>query len=119
MKYACSASSGFLPRIANRTTMVTIVRPIAISGEISAIAFGLADVEGLGCAVDRLQGGRSIDEAVMDHAAGGVPGEQRILRKFHARRGAVAEPLLGNESRAELAALRDREMAGSKAFDHD
>src|SRR3954447_6811504 len=38
MKYACRARSGFLPRIANRMTMVTIVRPIAISGEISAIA---------------------------------------------------------------------------------
>src|SRR3954447_16481696 len=37
MKYACSASSGFLPRIANRMVMVTIVRPIAIRGEISAI----------------------------------------------------------------------------------
>src|SRR5438552_1189098 len=86
-------------------TMVTIVRPIAISGEISAIA-GL-----------RRRGG--VDEAVMDHAAGGMPGEQRILRKLHARRGAVAEPLFGNESRAELAALRDREMAGCKAFDHD
>src|SRR3954454_15192851 len=37
MKYACSASSGFLPRIANRMIMVTIVKPIAINGETSAI----------------------------------------------------------------------------------
>src|ERR1700686_5774506 len=38
MKYTPSAAIGFLPRIANRMLMVTIVRPIAISGETSAIA---------------------------------------------------------------------------------
>src|SRR6266478_8852741 len=32
-----SAEIGFLPRMANRMLMVTIVRPIAINGEISAI----------------------------------------------------------------------------------
>src|ERR1700679_1390063 len=39
MKYTRSARAGFLPRMANRMTMVTIVRPIAISGETSAIVF--------------------------------------------------------------------------------
>src|SRR5712664_3455900 len=39
MKYTPSAEIGFLPRIANRMLMVTIVRPIAISGETSAIVF--------------------------------------------------------------------------------
>src|ERR1700712_179102 len=37
MKYTPSAEIGFLPRIANRMLMVTIVRPMAISGEISAM----------------------------------------------------------------------------------
>src|SRR3984893_13069144 len=37
MKYTPSAAIGFLPRMANRMLMVTIVRPIAISGETSAI----------------------------------------------------------------------------------
>src|ERR1700730_15333263 len=39
MKYTPSARIGFLPRMANRMLMVTIVRPIAISGETSAIVF--------------------------------------------------------------------------------
>src|ERR1700694_3553706 len=39
MKYTPSAAIGFLPRMANRMLMVTIVRPIAISGETSAIVF--------------------------------------------------------------------------------
>src|SRR5437016_1105299 len=34
-----SAETGFLPRMANRMLMVTIVRPIAIYGETSAIVF--------------------------------------------------------------------------------
>src|ERR1700712_5474267 len=37
MKYTPSAEIGFLPRIANRMLMVTSVRPIAISGETSAM----------------------------------------------------------------------------------
>src|ERR1700694_3912878 len=37
MKYTPSAEIGFLPRMANRMLMVTIVKPIAISGEIRAI----------------------------------------------------------------------------------
>lgn len=55
----------------------------------------------------------------MDHAAGGVPGQQRVLRQLHARRGAVAEPFLRDEGRAQLAALGDREVAGGDAFYHD
>src|SRR5882672_8241841 len=39
MKYTRSARIGFLPRIANRLLMVTIVRAMAISGETSAIVF--------------------------------------------------------------------------------
>src|ERR1700731_3321716 len=39
MKYTPSAAIGFLPRTANRMLMVTIVKPIAISGETSAIMF--------------------------------------------------------------------------------
>src|ERR1700712_3655402 len=39
MKYTPRAAIGFLPRIANRMLMVTIVRPIAISGETSAMVF--------------------------------------------------------------------------------
>src|ERR1700730_13039865 len=39
MKLTPSAEIGFLPRMANRMLMVTIVKPIAISGEISAIVF--------------------------------------------------------------------------------
>src|ERR1700730_4958392 len=39
MKYTPSAAIGFLPRMANRMLMVTIVKPIAISGETSAIVF--------------------------------------------------------------------------------
>src|SRR5258708_1550726 len=37
MKYTPSAEIGFLPRTANRMLMVTIVNPIAISGEIKAM----------------------------------------------------------------------------------
>src|ERR1700704_5587514 len=37
MKYTPSAETGFLPRIANRMLMVTMVRAIAISGEIRAM----------------------------------------------------------------------------------
>src|SRR6202045_433571 len=39
MKYTPSAAIGFLPRMANRMLMVTIVKPIAIKGETSAILF--------------------------------------------------------------------------------
>src|SRR6202011_4088350 len=39
MKYTPSAETGFWPRMANRMLMVTIVKPIAISGDTSAIAF--------------------------------------------------------------------------------
>src|SRR3984893_8363540 len=39
MKYTPSARIGFLPRMAKRMLMVTIVKPIAISGETSAIVF--------------------------------------------------------------------------------
>ena len=67
--------------------------------------------------VESVAGG--IDEAVLHHAAGGVSGQQRVLRQPHARRGAVAEPLLRHEGRAKLAPLRDRKMPGGDAFDHD
>src|SRR3977135_2172746 len=39
MKYTPRAAIGFLPRTAKRMLMVTIVRPMAISGETSAIVF--------------------------------------------------------------------------------
>src|ERR1700726_2214706 len=39
MKYTPSAAIGFLPRMANKMLMVTIVSPIAISGETSAMVF--------------------------------------------------------------------------------
>ena len=83
------------------------------------IALGLAHVKGLGRAIDRLQRRGGIDEAVLDHAAGGMSGQKRVLGQLHPRRGAVAEPLLGHERRAQLAALGDRQMAGGDAFDHD
>ena len=83
------------------------------------IALGLAHVEGFGGAVDGLQGRGGIDEAVLDHAAGGMTGQQRVLGKLHARRGAVAEPLLGNEGRAKLAPLGDRKVPGGLPVDHD
>ena len=62
---------------------------------------------------------RPVDEAVLDHAARGVAGQQRILRQLHARRGAVAEPLLGHEGRAEPAPFGDREMPDGLAVDDD
>ena len=83
------------------------------------IALGLAHVEGLGGAVDGLQRRGGIDEAVLDHAAGGMAGQQRVLGKPHARRGAVAEPLLGNEGRAKLAPLRDRKVPRGLPVDDD
>src|ERR1700712_278118 len=39
MKYTPRAEIGFLPRIAKRMLMVTIVKPMAISGETSAMVF--------------------------------------------------------------------------------
>src|SRR5439155_11807492 len=60
-----------------------------------------------------------IDEAVLDHAAGGVAGQQRVLRKLHARSCAVAKPLLGNEGRPKLAPLRDRKVPRRLSVDDD
>ena len=53
---------------------------------------------------------RPVDEAVLHHAARRVAGEQRVLRQLHARRGAVAEPLLRHEGRAQPPPLGDRQM---------
>src|SRR5258708_4991123 len=55
---------------------------------------------------------------MLDHSAGGVAGEQGILRKLHAWRGAVTQALFGHESRAKLASLRDGKMPGGSAVDH-
>src|SRR5688572_21968757 len=47
---------------------------------------------------------------MQNHAARSVAGQQRVLRKLHARRSAMAKPLLGNEGRPKLAPLRDRKV---------
>ena len=56
---------------------------------------------------------------MLDHSAGGVAGQQRVFGQFHARRGAVAQPLFRHECRAKLAALGDRQMSGRVALDDD
>ena len=83
------------------------------------IALGLAHVERLGGAVDGGQRRRLVDEAAIDHAAGRMAGEQRVLGQFHPRRGAVAEPLLRHEGGAHAPALGDVEEAGRLAVDDD
>ncbi len=82
------------------------------------IALCLAYIERLGGAVDRRQGRCGVDETMLDHAARGVPRQKRVFGKFHARGGAVTEPLFGHESRAKLAPLRDGQMSRRFTVDH-
>ena len=70
------------------------------------IALGLAHVEASVARSTCVKRRGGVDEAMLHHAAGGVAGQQRVLRQLHARRGAVAEPLLRHERRAKLAPLR-------------
>ena len=53
-----------------------------------------------------------------DHSAGSVAGQEGIFGKFHARRGAVTQPLFGHERRTKLASLRDGKMSRGLAVDH-
>ena len=85
----------------------------------SGSRLALRTSKALGGPVDGRQRRRPVDEAALHHAAGGVAGEQRVFRQFHARRGAVAEPLLRHESGAQPAALGDRQLAGGVAVDDD
>ena len=45
------------------------------------VALGLAHIERLGGAIDRLQRRGGVDETVLDHAAGGMAGQQARFRK--------------------------------------
>ena len=56
---------------------------------------------------------------MLDHAAGGMTGQQRVLGKPHPRCGTVAESFLGNERRAKLAPLRDRKVPCGLPVDDD
>ena len=86
-------------RISRPTTNFCRLPPDRLDG--FRIALGLAHVEGLGGAIDGASVAGLLMKPSLDHAARGVAGEQRVLGQFHARRGAMAEPFLGDEGRAQ------------------
>src|SRR5258707_1029921 len=102
--------------------MVTMVRPIAMTGETSAmVADRSARFSSTNCIGHFLlrQTAAAHQQAVLHHAAGGVAGEQGVFRQPHPWRGAVAEALFRHEGGAEFSSRGNREMSGGLAVDHD